>query len=377
MYQDKKILYTVSSLIPAGLLLAWLLPDGGRMLAAILLLPAAILLSLLVRKRSILSYNKGQVLMLIAVISVMFLVLLYLSGLHFGFWKTIYPLSLQNFGRYILPITVIIVASEAIRRILRAQNDRAADVLGYLIGVLSEVLIVSSLTGIRTFNQFMDVMGMTLFPAITANLLYHYLSKRYGLYPNLVYRLATTLYPYFIPVIPAMPDSLLSFIMLLLPLAVWMFIDMLYERKRQFARHRKPIVSYILIGLTMILMLSLVMLISNQFRFRSLVIATESMTGELNKGDAVVFEKYDGQVILVGQIVVFEQHNSLFVHRVVDIKHIDGEMQYFTKGDANDSPDSGYRTVSEIAGTVKFKIPYLGYPTLWMRSLFENIAGGR
>ena len=315
--------------------------------------------------------------MLISAIVAMFLMLLYLSGLYFGFYKPINYLSWNTFWQYILPITVIVISSEVIRRILCAQNDRVVDVFGYWIGVLSEVLIVSSLARVNNFNRFMDLVGMTLFPAITANLLFHYLSKRYGCYPNLVYRLVTTLYVYFVPYVPSIPDSLLSFIMLLLPLAVWMFLDLLYERKRKFARHRKPIVSYILIGLTVVLMLSLVMLISNRFQFCSLVIATESMTGEINKGDTVVFETYDGEVILLGQVVVFEQNDSLFVHRVVDIKHINGEMQYFTKGDANDDLDVGYRTVSDIVGMVKFKIPYLGYPTLWMRSLFENIAGGR
>ena len=43
MYQDKKILYAVSVSTLAGLLLAWLIPSGGRMLAAILLPAAAIL----------------------------------------------------------------------------------------------------------------------------------------------------------------------------------------------------------------------------------------------------------------------------------------------------------------------------------------------
>ena len=103
MYKDKKILYTVSVLILLTLTLSWLLPDGGRMLAAILLPAAAILTALLVRKRSILSYNKGQVLMLVSVTAALFLMLLYLSGLHFGFWRATYRLSWKNFGTYILP----------------------------------------------------------------------------------------------------------------------------------------------------------------------------------------------------------------------------------------------------------------------------------
>ena len=378
MYKDKRNIYTVSVLILLVLLVAWLIPDGGgRTLAAILLLPSSAVTVLLIKKRQIPSYNKRQVLMLISVITLMILMLLYLSGLHFGFYRATYRLSLRNLITYVLPITAIIVCSEIIRYILRAQNDRGADVLSYLICVLGEVLILSSLSDIRTFNQFMDMMGMTLFPAVTANLLYHYLARRYGILPNLVYRLPMTLYPYLIPLIPAIPDSLLSFLLLILPLIIHLFLDMLYERKRKFARHRKPVVSYILIGIVIVLMLSFVMLISNQFRFGSLVIATESMTGELNRGDAVIYEAYDGSHIAVGQVIVFERNNSWFVHRVVDIKHIDGEMQYFTKGDANDEMDSGYVTRDRIVGVTKWKIPYLGYPTLWMRSLFENVVGGR
>lgn len=377
MYKDKKILYAVSVSILSVLLLAWLITDGsGRTLAALLLLPSAVLTALLIRKRNSPSYNKWQVLMLTTVIAVMFLVILYMTGLHFGFIRPTYLFSFKNLVEVVLPIAIIIVSSEIIRRILCAQDDRVAGALGYLICLLGEMLIVSSLSGIRTFNQFMDMVGMTIFPAVTANLLYHYLAKRYGILPNLVFRLLTTLYAYILPVVPAIPDSLLSFIMLALPFAVYLFLDMLYERKLKFARHRKPIVSYLIVGVVMSLMLATVMLTSNQFRFGSLVIATESMTGELNKGDTVIFDKEDEGAIQIGQVIVFERNNSLFVHRVVNIKVIDGETQYFTKGDANDEMDPGYVTRSLIVGVAKGKIPYMGYPTLWMRSLFEKTTGG-
>ena len=39
------------------------------------------------------------------------------------------------------------------------------------------------------------------------------------------------------------------------------------------------------------------MLISCQFKYRVLVIGSESMTGSINRGDVVFIERYDSQVI--------------------------------------------------------------------------------
>ena len=54
------------------------------------------------------------------------------------------------------------------------------------------------------------------------------------------------------------------------------------------------------------------------------------------------------------------------------IENINGQLRYYTKGDANEDPDAGFITSSDIVGTVRFKIPYIGYPTLWLRSLFAK-----
>ena len=119
-------------------------------------------------------------------------------------------------------------------------------------------------------------------------------------------------------------------------------------------------------------MISIVMLVSCQFRFGMLVVGSESMSGEINKGDAVIYERYDGQIIREGQVIVFQKSNSLLIHRVVDIKNIDGVTRYYTKGDANEDNDSGYITGSDIVGVTDIKLPYVGYPTIWIRSVFSK-----
>ena len=95
------------------------------------------------------------------------------------------------------------------------------------------------------------------------------------------------------------------------------------------------------------------------------------MTGALNKGDVVLFEKYKNQDISVGDILVFEKNGVKIVHRVIQIQDYNGMVRYFTKGDYNSSIDEGFVTKDSIFGLVKFKLKYVGYPTLWVRSLFE------
>ena len=114
------------------------------------------------------------------------------------------------------------------------------------------------------------------------------------------------------------------------------------------------------------------MLISNQFYYGSYVVATESMTGEINKGDVIIYERYDDQLVVEGQVIVFEKNKSVTIHRVEEIKIINGVKRYYTKGDANDDLDAGYIIDGNIIGLVNYKLPFFGYPTIWVHSLFKN-----
>ena len=102
-----------------------------------------------------------------------------------------------------------------------------------------------------------------------------------------------------------------------------------------------------------------------------MVISTHSMTGCIDRGDAIIYERYEGQTIEEGQIIVFDYNGMTTVHRVVDIKSINGNLRYYTKGDANKEID-GYILDEQIYGLVDIKLKYFGYPTLWVRELFQE-----
>jgi len=374
MNTDKKTLYAVSFATLAVLLLASIIPFGiaGRIIAAAVLLPISVLYCVLIKKRGILSINKNQVLMITTVIALVFLMLAYLCGIMLGFYRNPHSFGFGTFFNFIAPIATVIIATEIIRHISVVQEDKSASVISYIVCVISEVLVVSALPEVTTFGRFMDTIGLTLFPALTANLVYHYLSKRYGVYPGTVYRLIMALYVYIIPYSPNISDVIMSFVKVLLPILVFVFIDALFEKHKHYALKKKSKLAIPITAVAILLMLGSVMVISNQFSVGAYVIATPSMTGELNIGDAAIYEKYDDQIVTEGQVIVFEKNGLVTVHRVVDIENINGAKRYYTKGDANEDNDSGFILDTDIIGLVNFKIPYIGYPTLWMRSLFNR-----
>ncbi|MBQ2987747.1 MAG: signal peptidase I [Clostridia bacterium] len=373
MSRDRKILYTSSIALVLVLLGALFLPGNiGRVSTALLLAVSAVIVFFLVKKRPILSINKNTVLLIMIAMGAVCLVLYYLTGVHFGFYKSSTPLSMGSFLKNILPIATIIIAIEFIRCVLLAQNAKGIGVLAYAAGVLSEFLLFSTLGSITTFNRFMDVMGLYLLPAVTANLLYQFLSKRYGFWPGASYRLLMSLYLYVFPVYPRTPDIIFSFAKMLFPLLIYVFLQLLYAGAKRYEKPKSRAASLVGMGLSALFMISIVLLISGEFRYRMLIIATESMTGDLNKGDAAVYEEYDGQHISEQDVVVFIKNDSRIVHRVVYIECINGVNRYYTKGDANDERDTGYITDAAIEGVVLFKIPYFGHFTLWMRDLFKR-----
>lgn len=377
MNRDKWILHTVSGVLPLTLFAMLFLPyDVAKLAVAAWLAIAAAAVSFLIKKRSIPSMYARQVLGLMGVVALVCVMAYYLMGAFFGFYQSLTPLSFSSVWKNILPILVAVLATEQLRLVLLAQESRVASVLMYACGVLSEVALVAGFSTVYHFNSFMDAVGQVLLPALLAHGLYHYLAVRYGMWSVAVYRLVMLLYPYVIPYVPAVPDALTAFLKILMPIAIYAFIGILYEKKQKRALQRSGKWQYAVTAIALVLGLCLIMLVSGHFRYGVLVIATGSMQGELNKGDAAFYERYEDQTVQKGQIIVFEKNDVKVVHRVVDVQHINGVTQYITKGDNNNVEDDGYITNADIIGLVGAKLPYVGYPTIWLRNIVGKALRG-
>ena len=77
---------------------------------------------------------------------------------------------------------------------------------------------------------------------------------------------------------------------LFVPLLILFIVKLLYEKKEKVALKRNDAWSSVIYGVVFVFVLAVTMVFSNQFAYGAVVIATESMTGELNKGDIVFYK---------------------------------------------------------------------------------------
>ena len=372
MNSDKKKYYIISALFVCFLLLVCFIPNdlASNITFAVVCAAFAILFFFGIKKRSILAKEKRQVVVLIAAIAIIVITAYYMTGLKFGFVRV--PISPIFLWKYIIPFAVIVFSSELIRSVIIAQKNKITDIIFYFVFVALDSAVLYKSGDAKSFGGFVNLVCMIIIPAFAANILYHHLSSKYGMLPPAIYRTVMLIYPYIIPIKPDMPGSML---LLFRPLAYFLVFILIYRMyaKRGFTTSRRKTVISVCISVVLVALLASFMgLLSCRFRFGLIVVGSESMEQEICQGDGIIYEQYDGQTVSEGQIIVFKSGNTTYIHRVVDVEHIDGVTRYYTKGDANETRDPGYRTADNIIGITKTTIKYIGYPAVWVRMLFNK-----
>ena len=372
MQRDRLHLYLISCIHATALLpVLFLRSSSARsVIAAALMILAATLAVLFIKKRGVPHIRYREATLVCTLAAACGVVLLYLTGLRFGFYGIRFSGDLLT--TRILPLLFAVISGEILRRILLVQRRQLVSIVSYLAFVLSDFALLSETANpFLSLSAFMTAFGSVLLPALTANLLCHYLSSTHGVRATLPYRLITLLYPYVFLTGVKMPSAMLSFVKILFPLLVLWFLHALYERRKMAVSRRNTAVQVVSTLLTVAIMVAVVAFVSGAFGYKLIVIVSPSMQGSINVGDAVIYESYDGEILEEDQIILFRKQNTTIVHRIIEVKKINGVYRYYTKGDANDGPDTGYITSADIIGVAKTNVPYLGYPTVWMHELFK------
>ena len=104
--------------------------------------------------------------------------------------------------------------------------------------------------------------------------------------------------------------------------------------------------------------------IPSVFGYSVLIIASPSMTGSIEAGDAIIIKKSDSYA--VGDVITYFPTDESFsvTHRIV---RMEGD-KFYTKGDANQSEDPDPVLIEQIAGKVAVKLDKVGYFIEWLKS---------
>ena len=104
--------------------------------------------------------------------------------------------------------------------------------------------------------------------------------------------------------------------------------------------------------------------IPSVFGYSVLIIASPSMTGAIEAGDAIIIKNSDSYA--VGDVITYFPADESYsvTHRIV---RTEGD-KFYTKGDANPSEDPEPVLIEQIAGKVAVKLDKVGYFIEWLKS---------
>lgn len=350
--------------------------------SAIILTVSMLIVKSLLKKKNTKSLYQKQVFYLMFGFAIIYLALFFFIGiLKNDFLRQPVTFEFKTLYRFIIPISISIITSEIMRSILlyqegtiRIKNFQGdiSKILTFVNMVLIDVLIYIGVYDLTSYEQFSAALGIVIFASISCNLFYNYTSKRYGMFGIIVYRMITILYTYIIPITPNIHIYLKSFFRMVYPYFLYLILEKTFSKTDFVVSYTTRRRNFIEITAIVITMTFITMLVSCEFKYGLLVVGSKSMTGTINMGDAIIFEQYKKQPIRNGQIIIFKSDGLQYVHRVIDIKDINGEIRYYTKGDANEKEDKGYITKKDIVGLTKLRIVGIGWPSLWFRDLFKK-----
>ena len=101
-------------------------------------------------------------------------------------------------------------------------------------------------------------------------------------------------------------------------------------------------------------------------RFSLFTIISPSMEPSIRVYDVIVNRRIENpSTIQVGDVITFISTSSIsrdmvVTHRVIDIREVDGEYEFVTKGDNNPAADSDTAKADNLIGRTLFRIPQLG-----------------
>ena len=301
---------------------------------------------------------------------------MYGLGLIVGFLKNAYSRSFINIFDNIFAPILIIVLVEFIRYVfISANKDKKATIF-----ILTLVLIAFELaTTVRSFDitdlaVTFNITATMVLPIIFKNLVLSYLTYHVGYKVPMVYRLVMDIYLFVVPIIPSLGDYVNSMILISLPILIYIstfsMIDDANNRSEPVFKRKTFTIWDIPVAVVLI---TLIALISGFFPHYMIGIGSESMSPVIRKGDAVILEKVNDETKLKkGDIIAYNNGKLIIVHRIKEIEGTGKNAAYTMKGDANNGNDPRKVSRSQIKGIVKFKIPYIAWPTVWLTELFNS-----
>ena len=305
----------------------------------------------------------------ILLFSLTYFILYYLLGFVVGLARTPNYLTISNIFNTLIPIVLYCILREVLRynMLSKADNNIICTVVVIILFIILDTSNVFYYTAFNSQYAVLKFVALSLLPAISKNISYSYITKRMGYKPVIVFDLIFSIYLYILPIVPNLNEYVMSIIYLIVPILFAFKILRFYEaKKNDTISSNYHVVKLKNAIVPAILVMILVYFYSGYFRFYSIAVATGSMEPNINKGDVVIVDKkYTFNDLEVGDVIALKKEGVIIIHRIAKKVSFGDSYILYTKGDANNNMDDFVIKEDMVIGSVKRRIRYIGYPTVW------------
>lgn len=314
----------------------------------------------------------------IIIIMMIYMIIYFISGLFFDYVYSPYDHSLLGIIKNIWGYIFVIVFQEYIRNyLLKEHRGKLWYIVIMLIFIAIELNYKTLNNNLVSAEAIFKYCSSIIIPVICHNVLANYLVFKSDYKSSIVYLVSLKLLTILLPIYPNLDWFISSLYEIILGIILYAVTTDFYEkkvlRKRDKRNNRSYMVTYIPY---LILIVFVVFFMGGFFKYRPVAIISNSMYPHIKRGDVVISEKItekDLKTIKLDDIIEYKLGGASVVHRVVAID-LDkkGNLVFITKGDNNSNIDDEKVNGNQIVGRILLKVPYIGYPTIWVSEIFEN-----
>ena len=323
--------------------------------------------------------NKVDKIQTVIIAVILYLIVYFLSGLLFGYQYSPYS---HEIGKILVNIWSYIpafICQEYVRSILVNYTSRKK----YILAVVTVLFVAVELNYTEMDKNFSNMqtsfeyISSVLIPSVVKNSLFTYIATIAGFIPNIIYRSVIQIVFFITPIFPNLDWFGTALFEIITPSIVYFYMNYAQIKVEENVSRRRinrdnplnilPVYAILIMFVGFVLGL---------FKNEPVAIVSNSMVPAFSRGDVVVVRKLDvdeTDKLKEGDVLQYEADGRYIVHRIVKIKEDDnGAFTFITKGDNNNAPDVNPVTESQIRGVVKYVIPKIGYPSVWLNDMFSK-----
>ena len=303
------------------------------------------------------------------------------SGLFVTFGTNPYVTDFTGFLTNVWITGTIFFSREYIRyKLINNVYDKDKFFIGFLIVAIFSIIEFNIINFLRSevnlYNIFEKITSIFL-PILIKNVVFTYIAANDNQTAPLIYESLCYAFIWICPIFPNAPWIMVACIDMIIPILFLLYV--MYEKtKTQRYKSRSmieasdpsfviPVCILVVLGIWFALGI---------FPIKPVSIATASMYPIIEVGDIAIIQKCEPHEIVIGDVIEYAYKGTTVVHRVLEIDKKYDSYYFVTKGDNNSSKDADLVTESQIIGKYLFRIRYLGYPSIMLKLMRNDIPEG-